>query len=73
MEAANVGGAKLIDGGDAGGGQDFLQEVAGTQAPHQTGELALGGWGPHIPVHGAHHRGVSGAGAPGCTVDVVEL
>lgn len=73
MEAADVGGAQLIDGGDAGGGQDLLQEVAGPQTPHQTGELTLGGWSPHVAVDGAHHRGVGGAGAPWCTVDVVEL
>lgn len=73
MEAAYIGGAQLIDGGNAGGGQDLLQEVAGPQAPHQTGELALGGRSPHIPVHGAQHRGVGGARAPRCTVDVVEL
>lgn len=73
MEAAYIGGAQLVDGGHAGGGQDLLQEVAGPQAPHQTGELALGGRSPHIPVHGAQHRGVGGARAPRCTVDVVEL
>lgn len=73
LEAADVGGAQLIDGGDTGGGQDLLQEVAGPQTPHQAGELALGGWGPHIPVDGAQHRGVGGAGAPWGTVDVVEL
>lgn len=73
LEAAHIDGSQFIDGGNAGGRQDFLQEVARPQTPHQAGELALGRRRPHVPVHGAHHRRVGGARAAWCTVDVVEL
>ncbi len=73
LEAAHVVRSQFIDGCDTGGRQDLLQEVAGPQTPHQAGELALGRRRPHIPVHGAHHRRVGGAGATWCTVDVVKL
>lgn len=73
LEAAHVVGSQFKDGGDTGGRQDFLQEVAGPQTPHQAGELALGRRCAHIPIDCAHHRGVGGAGAPWCTVNVVKL
>lgn len=73
LEAAYVVGSQFIDGSDAGGRQDLLQEVAGSQTPHQAGELALGWRRPHISVHSAQHRRVGGAGAAWRTVDVVKL
>jgi len=73
LEAAHIDGPQLKDGGDAGGGQHLLQEVAGPQTPHQAGELALGRRRAHIAVDGAQHGGVGGAGAARRTVDVVEL
>lgn len=73
LKAAHVVGSQVKDGRHAGGRQDLLQEVAGAQTPHQAGELALGGRRPDVPVHGAHHGGVGGAGAPRSAVDVVEL
>lgn len=47
--------------------------MAGTQTPHQAGELPLGRWRPDVPVNGAHHRRVGGAGATWGAVDVVKL
>lgn len=73
LEASHIVGSQFIDGSNAGGRQNFLQEVAGPQTPHQAGELALSRWRPHIPVHRAQHRRVGRSGAARCTVDVVKL
>lgn len=47
--------------------------MAGTETPHQAGELPLGRRRPDVPVDGAQHRRVGGAGAAWSAVDVVKL
>lgn len=73
LEAPGVVWSQFINGGDAGSRQDVLQEVCGSEAPHQCGELALGRGRADIAVHRADHRGICGARASRAAVDIVEL
>lgn len=73
LEAPDVIRSQLVNGADPWGRQHFLQEVCGAQAPHQGGELALGGRRADVGVHCADHGGVGRARATGAAVDVVKL